>query len=115
MFYAGQLKCKYSHSSMHSILKVAYNDFYRILHGLPRNTSARELQTQDNNVTFDALLRKSIFRFIDRCRKSDNLLIRYTVNSDYFLTSEYFHHCNQLLTKSDSNDWILQGYNKEMH
>ena len=54
-------------------LKVAYNDSNRMLHGLPRNTSARELQIQDDVVTFDALLRKSIFCFIDRCRKSDNL------------------------------------------
>ena len=53
------------------------------------NTSARELQIQDDIVTFDAFLRKSIFCFIDRYRKSDNLLIRYTVNSDYFLTSKY--------------------------
>ena len=56
-----------------------------LLHGLSRNTSARELQMQDGIVTFDALLCKSIFRFIDRCRKLDNSLIRYTVNSDIIL------------------------------
>ena len=39
-------------------LKVAYNDSYRILHGLPRDTDAREL---DDIVTFDAMLRKSMF------------------------------------------------------
>ena len=65
-------------------LKIAYNDSYRMLHGLPRNTSARELQIEDDIVTFDALLRKSMFRIIDGCQKSDNLLIRYTVKSDYF-------------------------------
>ena len=59
---------------------------YNIL--LPHNISARELQIQDDIVTFHALLCKSIFRFIDRCRKSNNLL---TVNR------EYFRHCNQLL------------------
>ena len=58
MFYARQLWCKYFRSSMRH-LKVAYNDSYRILHGLPRNTSARELQIQDDIVTFDALLPKS--------------------------------------------------------
>ena len=42
---------------------------------------ARELQIQDDIVTFDALLRKSTFRFIDPCRKSDNSLTRYTVKS----------------------------------
>ena len=68
-------------------------------------------------VSFEALLCKSMFRFIDRCRKSDNLLIWYTVtrNSNYFLTSEYFRHCNQLLTMSGSSDWIFKGYYEEMH
>ena len=95
MFYVGQLRCKYSHLSKQH-LKIAYNDNYRIptVHGLPCNTSARELQMQDDIVTFDILLRKSMFCFIDWCRKSNNSLIRYMINSDYFLTSEYFCHCN---------------------
>ena len=38
-------------------LKVAYNDSYYILHGLPRNTRARKLQIQDGIVIFDTLLR----------------------------------------------------------
>ena len=84
--------------------KIAYNDFYRILLGLPRNTSARELQLQDYFVTFDALLHKSIFHFVNRCQKSNNLSMRYMLNSDYFLTSQYFHHCNQPLTMSGSSD-----------
>ena len=108
MFYTSQQWCKYFHSSMQH-LKVAYNDSYRMLHGLPRNTSARELQIQDDIVTFDALLCKSIFHFIDRFRKSNNLLIRYMVNCDYFPTSEYFCHCNQVLTMCGSSDWIFKG------
>ena len=63
MFYASQLRCKYSHSSMQH-LKVAYNDSYRVLHGLPRNTGARKLQIQDGIVIFDALLHKSMFGFL---------------------------------------------------
>ena len=76
MLYVSQLQCKYSHSSMQHF-KVAYNDFYHILLGLPRNTSARELQIQDDIVTYDAFLYKSIFSLIDRCQKSNNSLIRY--------------------------------------
>ena len=91
MFYASQLWYKYFHSSMQH-LQVAYNDSYRILHGLPHSTGARELQIYNGIVTVDAMFRKSMFRFINRCRKSDSLLRRYTVNSDYFLTSEYFRH-----------------------
>ena len=55
-----------------------------------------------------------MFRFIDRCRKSDNSLIVYTVNRDYFLTSEYFRDCNQLLNISGSSDWIFKDCDEEM-
>ena len=87
------------------------------LHGLPRNTSARELKIQDDIITFNALLRKSMFRFIDRCRKFDNSLIRCMVNSNYFPTMEYFCHCNQPLTMSDSSDWFFKVFflNEELH
>ena len=51
--FAGKLPS--SSSTQH--LKVAYNDSYRILHGLPRHSSARKLQIQDDIVIFDALLR----------------------------------------------------------
>ena len=50
-------------------LRVAYNDSYRILHNLPRSSSARA-HVQSNILTFDALIRKYIFSFISRCLKS---------------------------------------------
>ena len=57
-------------------LQVAYNDSYRILHGLPRNTSAMRTSNSNDIATFDALLRKPMIRFIGRSRKSDDSSIR---------------------------------------
>ena len=79
-------------------LKVAYNDSFRFLHGLRRNVSARELQVQYNILTFDALRRKLLYRFLERCRASSNIYVNYTVNRDYFYESRYYTYCIQLLT-----------------
>ena len=53
-------------SSFHSI-HVAWNDCYRMLHNLPKYTSARELQVMNNIPTFEAPLRKTLFNFINHC------------------------------------------------
>lgn len=96
-FYAGHLWCNFTLAMMKH-LNVAYNDSYRLLHGMPRNTSAREMQVNHNIVTFDALIRKSLYKFLCRCKLSENKYIRYTVYCDYFKNSKYFHHANCLLT-----------------
>jgi len=61
-FYSSQLWNKCSKSRYHRI-KVAYNDAFRILHIAPQYISTRELQVQNNVVTFDANVRKSAFTF----------------------------------------------------
>ena len=45
-------------------LRVAYNGSFRLIYGLKRNVSARELQVKANIPTFHALQRKLIYRFI---------------------------------------------------
>ena len=87
---------------MHDILdimhgRVAYNDSFRLIHGLKRNVSAREQQVKANIPTFDALQRKLIYRFIERCCHSSNVYVNYTVYSNFFYKSDYYKHCLQLL------------------
>ena len=48
-----------------------------------------------NVLTFDALIRKSLFNFVKRCRASTNHWINALMNSDVFYESKYFHmYCN---------------------
>ena len=45
--------------------------------------------------TFDAIIHKSLFNFVKRCRASTNLWINALMNSDVFYETKYFHmHCN---------------------
>ena len=78
-------------------LRVAYNDSFRLIHGIKRNVSATELQVKANIPTFDALQRKLIYRFIERCCLSSNVYVNYTVYSNFFYQSDYYKHCIQLL------------------
>ena len=73
-FYASHLWSKYLCSSL-NYLRVAYNNSFRLIHGLKRNVSARELQVKANISTFDALQRKLINRFIERCCLSINVYV----------------------------------------
>ena len=59
-FYFSQLWCNYLKFPYHQI-KLAYNDAFRILHNFPPFSSARNFQVQHNIITFNALLRKSIY------------------------------------------------------
>ena len=62
-------------------LRVAYNDAFRMIHGLPRHTSASVQQILFNVYTFDALIRKSLFSFVKRCCASPNLWINALMSS----------------------------------
>ena len=75
-------------------LRVACNDAFRMIHGLPRHTSV-SVQQIFNVLTFDALIRKSLFNFVKHCRTSTNHWINALMNSDVFYESKYFHmYCN---------------------
>ena len=95
-FYASHLLSKYLCSSLNH-LRVAYNDSFRLIHGLKRNVSARELQVKANIPTFDSLHRKLIYRFMERYCLSSNVYVNYTVYSNFFYQSDYYKHCLQLL------------------
>ena len=53
-FYASQLWCNYSTAAIYR-LKVAYNDAYRILHGMTRYHSAKASQIYYNIDSFFTL------------------------------------------------------------
>ena len=73
----------YSSAAM-NCLKVAFNDAYRILHGMPRYHNARESQIKCNIDSFFALLRKNIYNFIERCHVSANLWFETLMSCDCF-------------------------------
>ena len=95
-FYASQLWCNYSTSAIYR-LKVAYNDAYRILHGMTRYHSARASQIYYNIDSFCALQRKIINKFVERCHLSQNLWLKMLMSSDCFYDSIYHdHYCGIL-------------------
>lgn len=100
-FYASQLWCNYSSAAINR-LRVAYNDAFRILHGLPRYYSAGEYQVQYNIPTFYALLRKNMYRFVQRCYTSANTWISALMTSDsYYASSYYKHYCNAVYMQQE--------------
>ena len=95
-FYSSQLWCKYSKNAIYR-LRVAYNDSYRILHNLPRWTRARLSQIECHINTFDAILRKTTFSFIQRCQSCSNNLINSLMTSGCFYESNFYVNYNNLL------------------
>jgi len=57
-------------------LLAAYNNAYQIMHYIPRNVSVRPHQVSHCVRTFDALLRKRLYRFSIRCASLSNFFIR---------------------------------------
>jgi len=57
-------------------LRVAYNFGCRALYNLPWRASVSSQQVHFNIPTFEALLRKYNYLFLDRCRKSNNVWLR---------------------------------------
>ena len=73
--YASQLWCNSRKSCMQR-LRVAYNFGCRALYNLPWRASVSNHQVQCNIPTFEALLRKYKYLFLERCRKSNNIWLR---------------------------------------
>ena len=63
-------------------LRVAYNFGCRALYSLPWRASFSSHQVQCNIPTFEALLRKYKYLFLERCRKSNNVWLRALMQSD---------------------------------
>jgi len=84
-------------------LRVAYNFGCRALYNLPWRTSVSSHQVQCDIPAFEALLRKSVYLFLERCRKSNNVWLRALMQSDCLYLSLFFEHCNRILLC----DWVL--------
>jgi len=94
--YASQLWCNFRKSCMQK-LRVAYNFGCRALYNLPWRASVSSHQVQCNIPTFEALLRKYTYLFLERCRKPNNVWLRALMQSDCLYSSLLFEHYNRIL------------------
>ena len=78
-------------------IRVGYNDAYRILHSIPRFMSANEGLVAAEIPTFQALIRRNIYGFVQRCLKSPNNWIKSLMNSNSFSLSKYYEYYNRTL------------------
>jgi len=69
----------------------------RALYNLPWRASVSSHQVQCNIPTFEALLRKYKYLFLERCRKSNNVRLRALMQSDCLYSSLFFEHYNRIL------------------
>ena len=76
----------------------------RALYNLPWRASVSSHQNQYNIPTFEALLRKYKYLFLERCRKSNNVWLRALMQSDCLYSSLFFEHYNCILFC----DWVIE-------
>ena len=68
------------------------------IHGIPRYCSVRQYQVEANVDTFDALVRKLLFRFMNRCHRSTNVFVHSLLHSCRFRSSKYVARFIDLLS-----------------
>ena len=90
-FYGSSIWSSYQQSTFHR-LRVSYNNAYRILFNLRRRVSISLTLVQNNICTFQALIRKFVAGFMIRCASSCNIWISSLINSNDFLTSQFYKH-----------------------
>jgi len=78
-------------------LRVAYHFGCRALYNLPWRASVSSHQVQCNIPTFEALLRKNTYLFLETCIKSNNIWLRALMQSDCLYSSLFFEHYNRIL------------------
>jgi len=78
-------------------LRVAYNFGCKILYNLPCRVSVSSHQIQCNIPTFEALIRKYKYLFLERCRKPNNVWLCALMQSDCLYSSSFFEHYNCIL------------------
>lgn len=86
--YCSQLWYHHTRKSLND-LRVAYNNAFRILLGLPRDCSASAMFVSRSVPTFEALRRNMLFSLFNRLSKSKNSLVVTMLNSDTFLYSKF--------------------------
>ena len=94
--YAFQLWCNFRKSWMQR-LQVAYNFGCRALYNLPWRASVISHQIQRNIPTFEALLCKYKYLFLERCRKSNNVWLHALMQSDCLYSPLFFEHYHCIL------------------
>jgi len=82
-FYCCQLWSSHKLSSYNK-LRVAYNNIFRSLFKLRRDTSISAYMVNSNMDSFQVIIRKQIYKFRERVFSSDNLLVATIVNAVYF-------------------------------
>ena len=84
--YCGQLWCNYKSRSF-SKIKVAYNNVFRSLMCLKRDTSISKCMIDNNVDPFVVLRRKLVYGFRERVMSSRNKLVQAVTQSLFFVTS----------------------------
>ena len=79
-FYCGYLWSDYKASTF-SKLRVAFNNVYRRVLGLPPWSSASGMYATHNIENFEALLRKTLYGFVQRLENSSNKIIASLIKS----------------------------------
>ena len=63
-----------------------------MLHKIPCFCSARPFQIQANIEKFNALIRKLVYSFVERCRQSENSLVAALILSAIYFRSKCYDH-----------------------
>jgi len=107
--YASQLWCNFRKSCMQR-LRVAYNFDCRALYNLPWRANVSSHQVQCNIPTFEALLRKYKYLFLERCRKSNNMWLRALMQSDCLYSSLFFETINAFYTVNEWSNFAVSNW-----
>ena len=85
-------------------LHVAYNFGCRVLYNPPWRASVSSNQVQYNIPIFEALIPKYKYLFVKRCRKSNNIWLHASMQTDCMYSSLYFEEYNSILLC----EWVLE-------
>ena len=86
-------------NSSYNKVRVAYNNCFRILFGLPRYCSASHMFVSNSVMSFGELVRKCIFNFVKRIESSNNILIQCIILVTY-QNSQLRKHWRDILYSS---------------
>nr|XP_053612331.1 uncharacterized protein LOC128676311 [Plodia interpunctella] len=97
--YTGNLWVNYTKKTL-DILRVQYNNAFRMLLGLPRYCSASEMFAQARTDGFHAIIRKKTASLLRRVRDSPNGILRTVAENNYSPILRKFYCILTLVNKS---------------
>ena len=103
--YASTLWCGFRTAHIHR-LRVAYYFGCRALNHLSWQASVVSHKIQCEAPTFEAILRKNMHLFLERCKKPNKVWLRALMQSDCLHLSLFFEHYNRSLLC----DWVPGRY-----